>query len=373
MAAQTTNYQCPACTGPLHYAGASGKLECDYCGSSFTIEEIEKLYGVQNQQAAAAYAQAENTAEAVESGDEWDTSDMQQWYGAGIKAYNCTSCGAELLCDSTTAATECPYCGNPTIIPGQFSGALKPDYVIPFRLDKKAAMDSLKKHYGKKKLLPRLFTEENHVQKIQGVYVPFWLYNGVADADADYSAQRILMRRERDYEVTETHYFDLQRSASVEFENVPVNGSSKMPDDLMESLEPYDYSELKPFSMSYLPGYLADNYDENAEECSERADKRAERTVAGVLERTTDGYVNVQTRRRDVRLRRGKVHYALMPVWILNTRWEDKNYVFAMNGQTGKFIGDLPMDNKLYWKYHLINTGIIGAIAYVLVTLSKLF
>ena len=60
-----------------------------------------------------------------------------------MKAYSCPSCGAELICDASTAATFCPYCGNPTVVPGQFSGALKPDYVIPFKLSKEDAVAAL--------------------------------------------------------------------------------------------------------------------------------------------------------------------------------------------------------------------------------------
>lgn len=366
MAAQITSYKCPACTGPLHFDGASGKLTCDYCGSSFTVEEIEQKYGKKNEEAEKNFHEAEEKkAKEKEKllSEGWDASEIDSWGpGEGLKAYSCTSCGAELICDETTAATECPYCGNPTIIPGQFSGALKPDFVIPFKLDKKAAIAGLKNHYKGKKLLPNVFTEQNHVEKIQGVYVPFWLYNGTASADADFHGEKVYSRIEGKYEVTETHHYDLTRSGRVDFENIPVDASSKMEDALMDSIEPYDYSELKPFSMSYLPGFLADKYDVDAQACAERADTRAENSVVAALRATADGYGVVVEKSRSVQLRRGKVHYALMPVWLLNTKWNGQNFVFAMNGQTGKMVGDLPMDKKKYWMYRLMYTGIIAAV-----------
>lgn len=141
MAEQVTNYQCPACTGPLHFDSATGKLLCDYCGSSYTVEDMEALYAEKDETAA----QDTGTWEHVPDG--WDTD--------GMKSYSCPSCGAELLCDASTAASSCPYCGNPSIIHGQLSGALRPDAIIPFRLDKKAAVDALRAHYKKKPLLPR--------------------------------------------------------------------------------------------------------------------------------------------------------------------------------------------------------------------------
>ena len=154
MASQITNYQCPACTGPLHFASGSGKLECEYCGSAYDVAEIEALYAGQEEKAEAAFQETEAKGETGELGEEpaWDTSALQEDWGAdseGMKAYSCPSCGAELICDATTAATSCPYCGNNTIVPGQFGGTMKPDYVIPFKLDKKAAVAALKKQIGR--------------------------------------------------------------------------------------------------------------------------------------------------------------------------------------------------------------------------------
>ena len=141
MPTQVTNYKCPACTGPLHFVGASGRLECDYCGSTYDVAEIEALYAQKDAEAAQAQQAAEAKAaaqEAVQGGETaWDVSGLSGDWGAegeGLKVYNCPSCGAELICDETTAATSCPYCGNPTVVPGKLSGALKPDYVLPFKL-----------------------------------------------------------------------------------------------------------------------------------------------------------------------------------------------------------------------------------------------
>ena len=159
MAEQISNYQCPACTGPLRFDGKTGRLQCDYCGSGFSVQEIEALYKDKDEAAAAASQQAQAKPDHVSLEGEWDTG--SSWAAEqGLKAYNCPSCGAELICDETTAATSCPYCGNPSIVPGQLSDMLKPDYVIPFKLSKEDAIGALKKYYGGKKLLPRAFSLE---------------------------------------------------------------------------------------------------------------------------------------------------------------------------------------------------------------------
>ena len=365
MAEQITNYQCPACTGPLHYSESLGKLKCDYCGTEYEVAEIEAMYAKKEEKSVEAQKKAEKETEqkkqqqakAAEEG--WDTSDISDNWGkdaAGMKSYNCPSCGAELICDETTAATSCPYCGNPTVVPGQFSGALKPEFVLPFRMTKDDAVRALRAHYRGKPFLPRSFTAGNHIEEIQGVYVPFWLFDGGAEGEVDYKAANSRTYRDDDYEITETDHYDVHRGGSIAFEKIPVDASSKMPDDHMDSIEPFDYTQMQPFSTAYLPGYLADKYDVTVDDSRARADRRSRETLENALRETVTGYGTCVTDRTDIRLHRGKVHYALLPVWMLSTKWNGESFLFAMNGQTGKLVGDLPTDCGRYW-------GTFGAIA----------
>ncbi len=353
MSTQVTNYQCPACTGPLHFTGASGKLECDYCGSTYDVAEIEALFAQKEQAAVKAGKEAEQkTKQAKKDAEEsgWqDCSGNDTWSADGMKSYICPSCGAELVCDETTAATSCPYCGNPTIVPGQFSGTKKPDFIIPFKLDKNAATEALKKHCKGKRFLPKAFTDENHIQEIQGIYVPFWLFNGQGQVDASFEATRSSTYETSDERITDTEHFHIERSGNVAFERVPVDASTKMPDANMDAIEPFDYSELTAFSTAYLPGFLADKYDVSIEESAGRADARCEESCIQAMEQTVVGYDTVTRQSANVQLTRGKVQYAMLPVWMLHTKWKNKDYLFSMNGQTGRFIGDLPVSWKKFW------------------------
>ena len=363
MPTQVTNYQCPACTGPLHFVGASGKLECEYCGSSYDVSEIEALYAEKEEKAAAAQQKAEEARTADPDGG-WDTSAITDDWGAdgaAMKAYSCPSCGAELICDESTAATSCPYCGNPTVVPGQFAGTLKPDFVLPFKLSKDDAIRALKQHYKGKALLPKAFSSENHLQELKGVYVPFWMFDGEAEGRAQFAAAISHTHTMGDYEITETDHYDVRRAGSVSFEKIPVDASSKMPDDYMDSIEPYDYADLKPFSTAYLPGFLADKYDVSIEDSRERADKRCEASVLAALEDSVKGYTSCVRETGEVSVQRGKVHYALLPVWLLSTKWHGKSYLFAMNGQTGKLVGDLPVSRgKAFGIFSAIAAGLIA-------------
>ena len=306
MANQVTNYKCPACTGPLRFDSATGKLQCDFCGSSYEVAEVEKLYAEKDAQAAGAFRQAEEQAAAD---GEWASASGSDW-GADaekLRVYSCPSCGAELICDETTSATSCPYCGNNTIVPGQFSGALKPDYVLPFKLDKAAAVAALKKHYGGKKLLPKAFSNENHIEEVKGVYVPFWLYDGSAEVDVRCHGTKVSGYSTARENVTVTNHYDVRRAGTVRFERVPVDASSKMPDDHMDAIEPFDYTQMQPFSTAYLPGYLADKYDVTVDDSRARADRRSRETLENALRETVTGYGTCVTDRTDIRLHRGKV------------------------------------------------------------------
>lgn len=335
MSTQVTNYQCPACTGPLHFVGESGMLECDYCGSKYAAAEIEEIY-----------ADKERAAAAAEPIDRSWGSDAEN-----MRAYSCPSCGAELICEAATAATTCPYCGNPAVVPSQFDGALRPDYIIPFKLGKDAAIDALRRHCKGKPLLPKKFTEQRQLEKIQGVYVPFWLYDGEGDVDAQFEATRSTSYREDKYLVTETHYFHVERSGRVEFKRVPVDASEKMPDEYMDSIEPYDYDGLIPFSTAYLPGFLADRYDISAKDSAARAESRCRNSCIRAAENTVIGYESCVPISADVKLKFTKARYALMPVWMLHTKWNGKDYMFSMNGQTGKLIGELPVSMGKFWAW----------------------
>lgn len=352
MPTQITEYKCPACTGPLHFSAGTGRLECEYCGSSYDVAEIEALYAEKDVEAEAAFAKEEERKDAAKDAPEteWDLSGLSEdWAGEGMRAFHCPSCGAELITDETTAAASCPYCGNNTIVPGQLGGALKPDYIIPFQLDKEAAKRALKAHYRGKLFLPRAFSAANHLEEIQGIYVPFWLFDAAAEADCKFHATRSITRWEGDYRVTDIHHYHVRRAGSMAFTHVPADGSKKMRDDYMDSIEPFDYDGLKPFSAAYLPGYLADKYDVTAKACMSRVDARCKASVQEVLRRDVTGYQAVMPSGGSIRLLRGKVHYALMPVWTLRTKWQGKDYLFMMNGQTGKMVGDLPTSGVKFW------------------------
>ena len=347
-------YKCPCCGGAIVFDSAIQKMKCPCCDTEFEMEALQGYDDALKQQ---------------EQGDDmtWDTAAGSEWQDGektGLRTYQCKSCGGGIVGDESMAASSCPYCGNPIVLMGQFSGDLRPDYVIPFKLDKKAAKAGLMKHLNGKRLLPKIFKDQNHIDEIKGVYVPFWLFDTNVDANISYRATKIRTWSDSKYDYTETRFFMLSRGGTIGFERVPVDGSSKMEDDLMESIEPFDFSEAVPFQTAYLAGYMADKYDVSAEESIERANVRVKKSTEDNFKSTVQGYNTVTVEQSSVQFHDGSAKYALYPVWILNTTWNGNQYRFAMNGQNGKFVGDLPVDKKAANRWMLLSTVAIAAVAY---------
>ena len=287
-------YKCPCCGGAIEFDSQSQKMKCPYCDTEF---EMDALKGYD------AELQNEQTDDM-----EWDTSAGSEWQEGeadGLRTYVCKSCGGEIVGDANMAATSCPFCDNPIVMMGQFSGSLKPDLVIPFKLDKKAAKEGLMKHLTGKRLLPKIFKDQNHIDEIKGVYVPFWLFDTDVDAKVRYKATKIRTWSDSDYNYTQTSYYMVHRGGSGGFEYVPVDGSTKMADDLMESIEPFDISEAVDFQTAYLAGYLANKYDVTAEESIDRVNARVKRSTEEAFAETVKGYDSVNVENSSIQIRGG--------------------------------------------------------------------
>lgn len=349
--AEILNYKCPHCDAPIQFDAGTQNMKCPYCDSEFDVAALRSKDEVLNTQPADSF--------------EWQEKEPEQWdetNDEGLRIFVCKTCGGEIVGDENTAATKCPYCDNPVVLSGRLSGVLKPDYVIPFKLDKSQAKEKLKEYVNSKKFVPNLFRSENHLDEIRGLYVPFWLFDSDIDAQVSFDATRVSSWSDSKYNYTKTDHYDVFRKGSMSFENIPVDGASKMPDDLMESIEPFDFSEAVDFQTAYLAGYLADKYDVGKEESIPRANERLKVSAQDTLSETVSGYTDVTPKNSSVQVTKGFSKYALYPVWILNTTYKGTKYTFAMNGQTGKFIGNIPVSNaKLGGLFAGLTVGISAA------------
>ena len=356
--AELQKFKCPCCGGAIGFDSTIQKMKCPYCDTEFDIETLISYdRELKNER-------PEDLTWETQAGGRWQEGETD-----GLRSYICNSCGGEIVTDANTAAAACPYCDSPVVMTEQFAGLLKPDFVIPFQMDAKAAKAALTKHYKGKCLLPKVFKDQNHIEEIKGIYVPFWLFDAEAEADIRYRGTRVQTWSDSDYHYTRTSYYSIRRGGTLAFERVPVDGSSKMADDLMESIEPFDFSDAVDFQTAYLAGYLADKYDVDAGQSTDRANLRVRTSTEDTFSSTVRGYASVIPEYSSIRLQNGRAKYALYPVWLLNTSWKGQRYTFAMNGQTGKFAGDLPMDKGLFWKWF---SGVAGGVSLAALAISYL-
>jgi len=345
-------YKCPNCGGAVKFDSSSQGMKCPYCDAEFEIAALEEYQKqLQVPEKDNLNWDGKNAAQA------WEESELED-----LSTGSCPSCGSELLGDKNTVAMVCPNCGNSQIVLRRLTGLLKPEYLIPFKLDKKTAVEALKKFYKGKRLLPDSFKEDNRVNSIQGVYLPFWLFDANAQGNIRYKAMKIKYWSDANYNYTKTDFYSIVRGGSMQFEKIPVDASERMDDNYMDAIEPFDYSQLKDFQTAFLSGYLTEKYDVDAEKSKDRAVKRIKTTMETEFAKSVTGYSSVKTESSTVSVENGKVSYSLFPVWVLNTKYNKENYLFLMNGQTGRLVGKLPADPGKSWKYRLLLTGIIGVV-----------
>lgn len=326
-------YKCINCGGPLAFKAETQNWICDYCLSEFSEQEVRDF--ISNEQAAAEAAEDPAVLQAHQQ--------QEQEFQDKAVGYTCGSCGAEIVTDETTAATFCYYCHNPTIIPRRLAGEYRPEKVIPFKFNREKATEIFINWCKKKPLLSKQFTSASELEKLSGIYVPFWLFDCNLDGEISGDATRVRTYTIGDTRYTETKFYHVVREGKAIFRDVPADGSKKMDDDLMRILEPYHYKDLTDFSMSYLSGYLAEKYDMDQNDVYGRVSGIIRENMGSLLRETIKGYSTVTVKNTDIKLKNVQASYVLLPVWMFTYQFKGKTYIFAMNGQTGKIAGKLPI------------------------------
>lgn len=310
------NYKCPNCGSAMVYDEDTQMLKCNHCGMTQSIEEYQK-----------------NNSDNVN-----DSNDTVH-----LVKYHCPDCGAEILADEDTAATFCSFCGNPTLINDRLVGEKKPSKIIPFKINKNQAMEQFKKWTGSGILTPPGFRSSHTVEKLQGIYVPYWLYDYHTDVHMSADATKTRTTRSGNTEYIYTDHFAIERDVAVDFDRIPADASEHMPDDVMERLEPFLYDDLVDFEMPYLSGFLAEKYHYLSKDLRNIVEERVKNYGESLTRDTINGYDSVRVTNAHSNLQEKMTEYVLMPVWMLIYRYKEKNYTFALNGQTGRLVGTRPI------------------------------
>lgn len=290
--------------------------------------------------------------------DEVDTQNREE--GTGMEV--CPNCGGPLDAGKYRSAVKCEYCGNYIIFEERVEKEYKPRFILPFRIDRKEAAERIAKSCGNRLFMPESFLSEASVKKMEGSYVPFWLYDMTADLSYRGTGTRIRVWRAGDTEYTETSWYQVCRDMEVDFQKLPVDASLEMKDDIMDRMEPYQYQELVDFDEEYMSGFLSEIYNETAQDLSPRAEQKAKEDAGKFLKQTLTEYATLMPQLNEVRMKNRRENYALLPVWWYRYRYREQDYDFFVNGQTGKVIGKAPLSKPRIFAYSGMFFGCMTAI-----------
>ncbi len=348
----TATLKCPNCGGGLKFDPEQQKSVCEYCLSSFTSAELAKA--TEAAQAKAERASAAESA-AAQSGAQTDEG--------RLAGYVCDSCGAEVVTEATTSATFCFYCHNPVLITSRLTGEFLPDKIIPFQYDRDKAIATFRRWAQSHRFVPRSFYSASQLEKMTGLYLPYWMAD--YEADVDYEAQAVIRRVwvSGNLEYTEHKDFVIDRKGKIAVDNIHELAHGKIDRNLIEAIAPFDEAQAIAFNLSYLSGFFAEKYDIERGKVEPMLESRARDYASSLLRESISGYSEVREQKNQLDLGLKSWFYALFPAWVMTYRYHGKTYIYAINGQTGKAYGELPVSNPRLGLASAVLAAIILALA----------
>lgn len=331
------SFKCPACGGPLKWDAAKQRYTCEYCRSEYAESEFSAAEKVEETGGAVSAEEAAHTGHG--SGK---TGDGQ------VKVYNCPSCGAQVVTDATTAASFCYYCHNPIVLSDKLSGDFHPDAVIPFAIDEKKAKQIFTDWIGKHRYVPADFYSPEQIEKFSAVYFPYWVYSAKVTGTARGKGERERVWTEGDSRLTETSVYEIHKDGDMPVDNLSRIALKKASAVLCESVAPFDYAKMRPFEYGYLSGYQAEARDIDSKELEDDVRKEITEFAENQLRMEVESqYARTFLSTLSARIRSEEWKYVLMPVWTLTYKGPyGKMYYFSINGDSGKTVGELPVDKK---------------------------
>ncbi len=270
---------------------------------------------------------------------------------SGGSVVQCQNCGAPIQAGPFASAGKCMHCGSYLIFEERVSGQFTPHLILPFQIGRQEAEKRLKQEFGKRIFAPSSFLSTASLQKMEGMYVPFFMYDYHVNYDWSGKGTKVRTWTRGDTEYTETSYFHIDRNMDIDFSRIPVDASNGMEDGAMDLLEPYDYRALEEFRMKYMSGFVGEMYNQGAAQLEPRAHRKAERDSEELMRQSIAGYATVVPEQKNMQVNQTAADYALLPVWVYDYEYRGGVYRFYVNGQTGKIIGEAPVSKAKMFGY----------------------
>ena len=328
-------YNCKNCGAELYWDSNASCLKCEYCDAEYQPSDFDVGSTDTEGDIQAKQVEPEKADEYAKATDDSDSIELV--------VYKCNHCSAEIVTAKSTIATTCAYCGRAISITEKLVDDFKPDAVIPFLFDETKAKEAYKKYIHSSCLTPKDFGKDSVIKKMKGVYVPFWLHSFKNRTDAVVYGENVVSHRRGNDKVIEHHMYHITVDASGTFTNIPTDALKNLDNGLMDALEPFDYSKLEAFNPAFMAGFYAEEYNEDENVTISRATGRAKKTMLSQIEHAAGVYGIKHIKSSNESITERESRYTMLPVWLLHVEYKNKEYMFAINGETGKIVGKLPI------------------------------
>ena len=311
--------KCPTCAANLFYQPELKGVMCRNCGNIYDPQTMEVLGSF------GASGEHDYVGDVLMSEDDKRRHEIV-----------CDSCGAAMIADENTMSTMCPFCGSPALIAKRMTREFKPDYIVPFKIDRKQAEKNMNEWLNSRKYTPWGFKSKSRLTKMTALYVPFWLLDCNVNTELSGTAKKMAGNGISTYEVNSkiTYYV----------KGVPFDASLKIANKLMEAIEPFDYSEMVKFESKFLHGFYADKYDQNPGDLADKIIRRMDSFSFEAMDMVAKKYERYEARpdKSFSWMSEVSTRYCLLPVWFMTVEFDGRQYQFAVNGQTGEASGQVP-------------------------------
>jgi predicted RNA-binding Zn-ribbon protein involved in translation (DUF1610 family) len=345
-------HKCPNCGGALTFDPSDQKFHCPFCLSIFTEDEVTAFEQKQKEAQMANGDTLENQPinEDTEPALKEAVTEKAEEKAAEMDLFLCPSCGAEIVTDATTAATYCYFCHNPVVLSGRLSGEFLPNKVLPFAIEKEEATAKFLEWAKKKWFVPRDFFNQAQVEKLTGVYFPYWAVDAELDGQLSGTGTSLRIWRVGEIEYTEHKQYAVSRQGKMRVNDLIKNALSKNTQQKMVTgVQPFPLEKAVDFRSQYLAGFQAEKRDIEYQALKNEVQQELSGYAENLLSSTVNGYTSFNRTQRDVEITKETNHYVLLPVWLVTYRADDSSknaFYYAMNGQTGKVSGVLPISYK---------------------------
>lgn len=319
-------YECPNCGGNLKFDISSQQLACGFCDSKFDPYDIKKETDVVD-------------------GDFFETN-----------VFSCPQCGGEMLSGDNDATSFCSYCGASNILSSRISREKRPQFIIPFKITKEDCKKLYRAKMRKAFFVPKEYKNSDFIDGFRGIYMPYWSYRFSQKGRVSLSG--VTEKRRGDY-IYKDHYA-LSGDLDAGYAGYSCDASSNFYDNISQALGPYTANEIKNFTPSFLSGFYAETADVSPNVYKQDAEEMAAEATYDRLKKDAVfrryGLVQPAQNKMAAALYTncdGK-DSAMFPVWFMSYRNKDRIAYATVNGQTGKIVADLPVDEKRFFVSSLL-------------------